>query len=245
MEDRIAKIVSEVMVTGQTGQLVRALRPESDSPKARLARMIDHTILNPDATESDIRRLCEEALHYHFATAVVNTCWVPLCAELLTGSDVKVCTIVSFPLGADSTAVKVAQAAQSLKDGAHELDMVTNIGYMKMGRFDLAEEDIRQVVKAAVSAPVKVIIETCLLTDEEKVKACLVAKRAGAAFVKTSTGFNKAGATVADVELMRRVVGPDMGVKASGGIRSFDQAMQLVEAGANRIGTSASVAIVS
>lgn len=239
MEDRIAKIVSEVMVPGQANE------PEPDNPKARLARMIDHTILKPEATESDVRRLCQEALHYHFATAVVNTCWVPLCAELLAGSDVKVCTIVSFPLGADSTAIKVAQAARSLKDGAHELDMVANIGYLKMGRFDLAEEDICQVVKAAEGVPVKVIIETCLLTDEEKVKACLIAKRAGAAFVKTSTGFNQAGAAIADVALMRRVVGPDMGVKASGGIRSFDQAMQLVEAGANRIGTSASVAIVS
>lgn len=210
-----------------------------------LAHVIDHTILKPEATENDVRRLCEEALDYHFAAVCVNACWVPLCAELVVGSDVKVCTVVSFPLGADSTKIKVDQARNALADGAHELDMVANIGYVKMERFDRVKEDVRRVVEAAAGAPVKVIIETCLLTDEEKVKACLAAQKAGAAFVKTSTGFNEAGATVADVALMRRTVGRDMGVKASGGIRTYEQAMQLIEAGATRIGSSASVAIVS
>jgi deoxyribose-phosphate aldolase len=218
--------------------------PGLDSEKARIAALIDHTNLYPDAREEDIRRLCEEALQYKFACAVVQSCWVPLCAELLKGSGVKVCSIVSFPLGGDGTASKVLQAQRVIEEGAEELDMVANIGYIKSGKWAEAEEDVARVVQASGAVPVKVIIEACLLTDEEKVKACLMAQRARAAFVKSSTGFRE-GAIPADVALMRRVVGPDMGVKASGGIRTLVQVRQLIEAGANRIGTSASVGIVS
>lgn len=215
------------------------------SLKAKIARMIDHTLLKPEATEAEIRKLCEEAMRYGFASVCVNPCWVPLCAKLIPKGRVRVCTVLSFPLGANSTAVKALEAAQAVKDGAEELDMVANIGWVKAGKLDLVEQDIREVVKAARGVPVKVIIETCLLTDEEKVRASLAAKNAGAAFVKTSTGFNKAGATVGDVALMRRVVGPKMGVKASGGVRDFGTALQMIQSGATRIGASASVAIVS
>ncbi len=215
------------------------------SLKARIARMIDHTLLKPEASEAEIRRLCAEALRYGFASVCVNPCWVPLCRKLISGGRTKVCTVVGFPLGANQTPAKAFEAAQAVKEGADELDMVANIGWVKSGTLDLVEEDIRQVVKAAKGTPVKVIIETCLLTDEEKVRASLAARAAGAAFVKTSTGFNKAGATVGDVALMRRVVGPQMGVKAAGGIRDFASALQMVESGATRLGASASVAIVS
>ncbi len=239
MEDLIAKIVSEVMAPDRPGKAT-----EMNDVKTRIASIIDHTLLKPEATEDDVRRLCEEALQFGFATVCVHPCWVPFCVKLIKGKKGKVCTVISFPLGGDQTSVKVAQAAQAVKDGADELDMVANIGYLKSGKFDLAERDIREVVKAVGDIPVKVIIETCVLTDEEKVKACLTARKAGAAFVKTSTGFHEAGATVTDVALMRRVVGPDMGVKASGGIRTLQQALDLVEAGATRIGTSAGVTIV-
>lgn len=212
--------------------------------KAKIARLIDHTILKPETTEADVRRLCEEALRYGFASVCVNTCWVPLCRRLVQGGRVKVCTVVSFPLGSNATEVKAYEAAQAVKAGADELDMVANLGWIKEGKLDLVQHDIRAVVKAAKGAAVKVIIETCLLTDEEKVRACLAAKAAGAAFVKTSTGFNKEGATVGDVALMRRVVGREMGVKASGGIRDLETATQMVEYGATRIGASASVGIV-
>lgn len=213
--------------------------------KSKIARLIDHTLLNPEATEAEIRRLCEEAKRFRFASVCVHPCWVPLCRKLITDGSVKVCTVVGFPLGANHTEVKAFEAARAVKDGAQELDMVANIGWIKSGKMDLVEEDIRSVVKAAKGVPVKVIIETCLLTDEEKVRASLAAKNAGAAFVKTSTGFNKGGATVGDVALMRRVVGPKMGVKASGGVRDVGTALQMIESGATRIGASASVAIVS
>lgn len=213
--------------------------------KSKIARLIDHTLLKPEATEAEIRRLCEEALRYGFASACVHPCWVPLAVKLTSGSRVKVCTVVGFPLGANQTEVKAFEAAQAVKAGAQELDMVANIGWIKSGKLDLVEEDIRSVVKAARGVPVKFIIETCLLSDEEKVRASLAAKNAGAAFVKTSTGFNKGGATVGDVALMRRVVGPKMGVKASGGVRDIGTVLQMIESGATRIGASASVAIVS
>ncbi len=235
MDDYIDKIVSEV---------ISEQRTKEGDPRSKLAGMIDHTILKPEATEDDIRRVCEETVQYGFATACISACWVSFCASLELAKPFVICTIVGFPLGGDHTLAKAAQAAQAVKDGADELDMVMNVGFLKSGKLDLVEEDIRTVVKAAGKIAVKVIIETCLLTDEEKVKACLIAQKAGAAFVKTSTGFNEAGANPEDVKLMRRVVGPDMGVKASGGIRTYEQAMELVEAGANRIGTSASVEIV-
>ncbi|RJP74480.1 MAG: deoxyribose-phosphate aldolase [Candidatus Zixiibacteriota bacterium] len=212
--------------------------------KAKIARMIDHTLLKPEGTEAEIRRLCDEAAKHGFASVCVNPCWVPLCRRLLQGSRVKVCTVIGFPLGANRGEAKACEAALAVKDGAGELDMVANLGRIKSGQMDLVEQDIREVVRAARGVPVKVIIETALLTDEEKVRACLAARAAGAAFVKTSTGFSKGGATADDVALMRRVVGPAMGVKASGGVKDLDTAVKMIESGATRIGASASVAIV-
>ncbi|ACY47949.1 deoxyribose-phosphate aldolase [Rhodothermus marinus] len=218
-----------------------------------LARLIDHTALKPDTTEARIRTLCEEARRYGFAAVCVNPCFVPLAAELLQGSEVAVCTVVGFPLGANRTAIKAAEAEQAIRDGAAELDMVQNIGLLKSGRLREVLEDIRAVVGVARAARppagrdrilVKVILETALLTDAEKETACRLALEAGADFVKTSTGFAGGGATVEDVALMRRVVGDRMGVKASGGIRTRAQAEALVAAGASRLGTSAGVALV-
>jgi len=218
-----------------------------------LARLIDHTALKPDTTEARIRTLCEEARRYGFAAVCVNPCYVPLASELLRGSEVAVCTVVGFPLGANRTAIKAAEAEQAIRDGAAELDMVQNIGLLKSGRLREVLEDIRAVVEVARAARppagrdrilVKVILETALLTDAEKETACRLALEAGADFVKTSTGFAGGGATVEDVALMRRVVGDRMGVKASGGIRTRAQAEALVAAGASRLGTSAGVALV-
>lgn len=213
--------------------------------KARIARLIDHTLLKPEATETEIRKLCDEAVKHGFASVCVNPCWTQLCSRLVSGSRVKVCTVIGFPLGANTSEAKAFEAAKAVHDGADELDMVANIGWIKSGKLDLVEHDIREVVRAAKGKPLKVIIETCLLTDEEKVRASLAAKAAGAAFVKTSTGFSKGGATVGDVALMRRAVGSGMGVKAAGGVRDLETALKLVESGATRIGASASVAIVS
>ena len=218
-----------------------------------LARLIDHTALKPDTTEARIRTLCEEARRYGFAAVCVNPCYVPLAAELLQGSEVAVCTVVGFPLGANRTAIKAAEAEQAIRDGAAELDMVLNIGFLKSGRLWEVLEDIHAVVDVARAARppagrdrilVKVILETALLTDAEKETACRLALEAGADFVKTSTGFAGGGATVEDVALMRRVVGDRMGVKASGGIRTRAQAEALVAAGASRLGTSAGVALI-
>ena len=230
--------------TPADGAGVKLTPKELSEQIAHIAPLIDHTLLKPEATEAEIRKLCEEAVQYGFASVFVHPCWVTHCARWLRGSRVKVGTVVGFPLGANHTRIKAAEAAQNVRDGAEELDMVINIGWLKSNRMNLVKEDIRRVVLAARGRPVKVIIETCLLTDEEKVRACLVAKSAGAAFVKTSTGFNRAGATVGDVALLRRVVGPQMGVKASGGIRDLAASLRLIEAGATRIGTSAGVRIV-
>lgn len=212
-----------------------------------LARLIDHTLLKPEATRQQIQQLCAEAKKFRFASVCINPCYVSLCAQLLKETSVKVCTVIGFPLGATSTETKVFEAEQALRDGAHELDMVINIGMLNSGEYEYVENDIFGVVTTArrYGALTKVILETCLLTDEEKVKACLVAKRAGADFVKTSTGFGKGGATAGDVALMRRVVGTAMGVKAAGGVRSREEALQMVASGADRIGASASVKIVS
>lgn len=211
-----------------------------------LAGMIDHTLLNPDATKKQIVQLCAEAKKYKFACVCVNPCYVSLCAQELKGTRVKICTVIGFPLGASTTAVKKFETEQALRDGAKEIDMVINVGMLKSGDMSFVEEDISAAVTTArkYGAVVKVIIETSLLTDEEKVKACLIAKRASADFVKTSTGFAKGGATTADVALMRKTVGSVMGVKASGGIRSREEAFAMIKSGANRIGTSASVKIV-
>jgi deoxyribose-phosphate aldolase len=211
-----------------------------------LAGMIDHTLLKPDATADKIAQLCFEAKKYHFASVCVNPTNVKLCADLLRDSDVKVCTVIGFPLGATTTEVKVVETKNALENGATEIDMVMNIGALKAGDTELVARDIHEVVKAAhaANALLKVIIETALLTDEEKIVACLLAKEAGADFVKTSTGFSGGGATVHDVALMRKAVGPDLGVKASGGIHSHEEAEQLIAAGATRIGASAGIKII-
>jgi len=211
-----------------------------------LASMIDHTLLKPDATPDQIAQLCFEARKYGFASVCVNPGWVELCAKLLEGSPVKVCTVIGFPLGATAPEVKVYETINAIEHGASEIDMVINIGALKARDLELVARDIRGVVLAAHErgAIVKVIIETSLLSDEDKVIACLVSKEAGADFVKTSTGFSGGGATVHDVELMRRVVGPTMGVKASGGVRTFEDAEAMIKAGATRIGASAGVKII-
>ncbi len=207
-------------------------------------KMIDHTLLKQDAAADQIEKLCREAVSCGFCSVCVNSSFVSLCAGLLKDTDVKVCTVIGFPLGAMSTGAKAAEAALAVKDGAQELDMVIHTGMAKSGNWDYVKKDIAAVVQAAEGrALVKVILETCLLTDEEKEKACLAAKEAGADFVKTSTGFSTGGATVDDIRLMRRIVGPEMGVKASGGIRCLADVQAMVEAGADRIGTSAGIRI--
>ncbi|MCX7975500.1 MAG: deoxyribose-phosphate aldolase [Bellilinea sp.] len=213
----------------------------------KIAGMIDHTLLKPDATQEQIAQLCFEAKRYGFASVCVNPTWIELCGKLVQGSAVKVCTVIGFPLGANTPEVKAFETAQAIQLGAQEVDMVINIGALKSRDLQLVARDIRGVVKTAYEKGVlvKVIIETGLLTDEEKVIACLISKEVGADFVKTSTGFSGGGATVNDVALMRRVVGPQVGVKASGGVRTFEDAEQMIKAGANRIGASASVKIVS
>ena len=212
--------------------------------KKTIAAMIDHTLLKPEATPAQIEKLCAEAAEYHFASVCVNPVYIPLAARLLKGTGVKVCCVVGFPLGAIAPEQKAAEAASCAAMGAEELDMVIHVGAAKAGDWALVQRDIAGVVKAAAGRTVKVIIETCLLTDEEKVKACEAAKAAGAHFVKTSTGFSTGGATTHDIALMRKTVGPEMGVKASGGIRDYETAMAMIEAGANRIGASAGIAIV-
>ena len=209
-----------------------------------IARLIDHTVLKPDTTEAQIRELCAEAREYCFASVCVSPVWVPVAAEELGGRPSKVCTVVGFPHGSVRTPVKAFEAEQAVRDGAEEIDMVLAIGRMKSEQYDRVEADIRAVVQASGGRTVKVILETALLTDEEKVIACVLAQNAGADFVKTSTGFASGGASPADVALMRRVVGEGMGVKASGGIRSAEDAYKMVESGATRLGASAGVAIL-
>ncbi len=213
--------------------------------KIKLASYIDHTILKPDATEGELIKLCEEAKEHQFFSVCINPCYIEKAKELLKGSETKICTVVGFPLGQMTTELKSYETKEAVFLGAEEVDMVINIGKLKDKDYDYVLEDIRAVVLAAGGVLTKVIIETCLLTDEEKVKACELAKAAGADFVKTSTGFAKAGATKEDIKLMRDTVGPDMGVKASGGIRSLSDAMTMIENGATRLGLSASVAIVN
>ncbi len=211
-----------------------------------LAKMIDHTLLKPDATPDQIAQLCFEARKYQFASVCVNPAWVKLCAQLLEGSPVKVCTVIGFPLGATASEVKAFETTNAIDQGATEIDMVINIGALKARELDLVAKDIRGVVNAAHSRGmiVKVILETTLLSDEEKTIACLLSKEAGADFVKTSTGFSGGGATVHDVALMRQAVGPEMGVKASGGVRTYEDAENMIKAGATRIGASAGVKIL-
>lgn len=210
----------------------------------KLNKYIDHTLLKADASQEQIETLIEEAKKYDFASVCVNPTWVHFAAQALKATDVKVCTVIGFPLGANTPELKAFETSDAIQNGANEIDMVINIGALKSRNFDLVERDIRAVVEAAKGTLVKVIIETCLLTDDEKVKACQIAQKAGADFVKTSTGFSTGGATVADVALMRKTVGPDMGVKASGGARSYEDALAFIKAGATRIGASSGVAIM-
>jgi deoxyribose-phosphate aldolase len=216
-----------------------------------VAGYIDHTQLKPEATDAQIDELCSEAIEHSFCSVCVNSCWVPRCAEKLEGSGVKLAAVAGFPLGAMATGCKANEAAMAVESGADEIDMVMNVGFLKSGRRTEVVEDVKAVRDACSAAGegrsivLKVIIETALLSDDEKVEACRAAVEGGADFVKTSTGFSKGGATVEDVALMRKTVGPDIGVKASGGVRSFEDARKMIEAGATRIGASSSVAIVS
>ena len=219
---------------------------------AELAKMIDHTILKANATQSDIEKLCEEAKEYNFASVCVNPYWIPLASDLLKNSTVKVCTVIGFPLGATSSESKASETEIAILQGADEVDMVINVGAIKNNQTDIVEKDILSVVNSArqtgkahnKNITVKVILETCYLTKDEIKNACLCAKNAGADFVKTSTGFGTGGATVEDVKLMKETVGSSMEVKASGGIRDYETAIKMIEAGATRLGTSSGIAIV-
>ncbi|MFQ0991728.1 deoxyribose-phosphate aldolase [Gilliamella apicola] len=209
------------------------------------AKYIDHTLLAMNATEDQIRKLCDEAKEYHFYSVCVNSGYVPLAASILKGSDVKVCSVVGFPLGAMLTSAKAFETEMAVKAGAQEIDMVINVGWLKSNDWQAVKNDIEAVFNACGDVPLKVILETCLLSKDEIVKVCNICKEIGVAFVKTSTGFSVSGATVEDVKLMRETVGDKMGVKASGGIRDRATAEKMVEAGATRLGASAGIAIVS
>lgn len=242
----IAKVIPGFSAAkpGDGGTFIPA-SPESLTP-AKLASYIDHTILKPDATAPMVEKICDEAIENGFFSVCINPANVKQCSTRLEGSDVAVCTVIGFPLGASTSSVKAQEVKDAITNGADEVDMVINIGALKSGNYKLVFDDIAAVVRAAgINTLTKVIIETCLLTDDEKVKACLLAKAAGADFVKTSTGFSTGGATTADIELMRTVVGPCMGVKASGGIRDTAAALAMIKAGASRIGASAGIAIIN
>jgi deoxyribose-phosphate aldolase len=241
------KTINEIL--SLTEQYLQNLPPapaQTEQPAgAALAAWIDHTALKPETSQAQIEQLCAEARQYQFATVCLNPVYVPLAAKLLSGSDVGVCTVIGFPLGANLSATKAAEVSQSIEAGASEVDMVIHIGALKSKDYQHALEDVLAVVEAAEGkAHVKVILEMALLTKEEKIIGCLLCKEAGADFVKTSTGFGPGGATVEDVNLMRRIVGPEMGVKAAGGIRTLKDAKAMIAAGANRLGASAGVAII-
>ena len=228
------------------GEEILARSAQRTSTRAAVARIIDHTILKPEATAEDVRRVCAEAREWGFASVCINPYWVPLVAHELHGTPTKVCTVVGFPLGANTTGTKIAEAAGAIRSGAGEIDMVMNVGALRSGDAVSVRNDIRGVVQAAhdAGAILKVILETALLSDAQKRAACDIAKESGADFVKTSTGFGPGGATAGDITLMRATVGPDMGVKASGGIRTLEDLKNMVAAGASRIGASASVKII-
>lgn len=212
--------------------------------KLKINRLIDHTLLKPEAGREQIQKLCEEALTHQFFSVCINPFYVPFAAKILKGSEVSVCTVIGFPLGANSTHTKVFETKQAIADGADEIDMVINVAALKNKEWDIVKNDIEAVVIAAGSKLVKVIFETCLLTNEEKIKACELSSLAGARFVKTSTGFSTAGATLADVQLMKKNILPNMEVKASGGVRDLNAALEFIKAGATRLGTSSGIAIV-
>ena len=209
-----------------------------------IAKYIDHTILKPIAQRKDIEKLCKEAKEYNFASVCVNPCWVSYASQLLKGSDVKVCTVIGFPLGANDSKVKAFEAKTAIEQGASEVDMVINIGALKAGEYDIVKQDIESVRKASAGKILKVIIETSYLTDEEKQKVCEICAEVGADFVKTSTGFSESGATAHDVALMAAAAGSKVKVKASGGIRTREDALKMIEAGASRLGTSSGIKIV-
>jgi deoxyribose-phosphate aldolase len=234
-----------VRAVEEVGAMRVGAMPGVGEVPADLGKLIDHTLLKPEATRDEVVKLCEEARKHRFASVCVNTTWVPLCKALLAGSDVMVCAVVGFPLGAMTPTAKAYEAREAVRQGAREIDMVINIGALKSRDYETVFEDICRVVKSSAPAGVKVILETSALTHEEKIIASSLSKLAGAAFVKTSTGFGKGGATVEDVQLMRSIVGGELGVKASGGVRTAEDAIKMAQAGANRIGASASVAIVT
>ena len=244
MEQLVSKITAEILDRIQAQGGISGGVYSANTTAGGVTGMIDHTLLKQVASEEQIKKLCQEAREYHFCSVCVNPGYVPLCYEELRGSGVKVCTVIGFPLGATTTKSKIFEANEAIENGANEVDMVVNVGKIKSGNWQYVKKDIADLVTAVHGrAVVKVIIETCLLTDEEKVRVCQISKEAGADFVKTSTGFSTGGATVADVALMRKTVGPDMGVKASGGVRGPEDAKAMIGAGANRLGTSAGVAI--
>lgn len=254
-KELIDKITKEVMQRLSEKSLNKGVmdqgKTQPQSPASRmsqteLAGYIDHTLLKPDAIESQFEQLCTEAVRYKFKSVCVNSSWVPFVAKKLRGTGIAVCSVIGFPLGGMDTRSKAFEARSAMASGATELDMVINVGALKSGNLKLVEEDIRAIKRACRSTTVlKVILETGLLTEAEKILACEISKKAGADFVKTSTGFAGSGATVEDIALMRRIVGPGMGVKASGGIKTFDQAIALINAGASRLGCGASVAVIT
>ncbi len=254
-KELVNRIVKEVMDRLSQGNTARTAAPANDSSTqsgivinvpADLAPYIDHTLLKQDATKEQIEKICREAIEYHFFAVCINSTWVSLCAKLLRGSGVKIASVIGFPLGAMDSRAKAFETSYAIENGASEIDMVLNVGALKARELKTVEGDIRAVRRACRGTTLlKVIIETCLLTDEEKVLACEIAKKAGADYVKTSTGFSKAGATAQDVALMRRIVGPNIGVKAAGGIRSFEDAKLMIHSGATRLGMSASVQVVT
>ncbi len=244
--EEILQAIQKAKIALSTEQVIEKAPQLNEN---ELADMIDHTILRPDATEEEILNVCQEAKQHHFYSVCVNSYYVPLVARALKATKVKITSVVGFPLGAMSTAAKAFEARDAVQSGADEIDMVINIGALKTGKHEVVLNDIREVVQASAPGTVKVIIETFLLNDEEKITACVLSKMAGAHFVKTSTGFNGGGATPDDVRLMRRVVGSEMGiemgVKASGGVRTQEDALKMVKAGASRIGARGGIAIVT
>ncbi len=254
-KELIDKVTKEVMQRLTEKSLNKDSADQGNAqPKTKTTRMlptelagyIDHTLLKPEAVESQFEQLCTEAIKYKFKSVCVNSSWVPFVAKKLRGTGIEICSVIGFPLGGMDTRSKAFEARSAIASGATELDMVINVGALKSGNLKLVEEDIRAIKRACRSTTVlKVILETGLLTEAEKILACEIAKKADADFVKTSTGFAGSGATVADIALMRRIVGPAMGVKASGGIKTFDQAVALINAGANRLGCGASVAVIT
>jgi len=249
----IDKITKEVMerINAQNKSQSKDMPAEKQISKpsmtpVELAQYIDHTLLKPEAVQAQFEKLCEEAVKYQFKSVCVNSSWVPFVTKKLRGTGIKICSVIGFPLGEMDTRSKAFEARSAINNGAEELDMVINVGALKSGNLKLVEEDIRAIKRACRTKTIlKVIIETVLLTEEEKILACEISKKAGADFVKTSTGFLGGGATVEDILLMRRIVGPKMGVKASGAIRDYKQAVALINAGANRLGCGSSVAVIT